>query len=138
MTKKEEHEAVDEKELSVAGGAGSEYGNIQIHNDVISMIALETAKKVPGVVELSGSFVDGIAGIIGKKDRGIKVEKENEDLISIDLTVILEFGVCIPEICHQLQASVKKSVEEMTGKDICAVNVTVSGIRSALEKKDEE
>ena len=130
-------DVVDTQELESTAVPSSEYGNIQIHDDVISMIAHEAAKKVPGVLELSGSFVDGIAGMIGKKDRGIKVEKENEDIRSIDLTVILEFGVSIPEICHQLQTSVKQTVEDMTGKDIYAVNVSVAGVRSSTPKNEE-
>jgi uncharacterized alkaline shock family protein YloU len=128
----------DTQDIAVAEIPGSQYGQIQIHDDVISMIAHETAKNVPGVVELSGSLVDGIAGMIGKKDRGIRVEKENEGVLSIDLTVVLEFGVSIPEICQQLQSTVKKAVEDMTGKDIYAVNVFVSGIRCAKERIDGE
>ncbi len=128
----------DTRDVAVTAAPSSEYGQIQIHDDVISMIAHETAKNVPGVVELSGSLVDGLAGIMGRKDRGIKVEKENEDVRSIDLTVVLEFGVCIPEICQQLQSSVKKAVEDMTGKDIYSVNIFVSGIRCAREKTDGE
>ena len=126
----------DPGEFAMAEPAGSQYGDIQIHNDVFSMIAHETAMKVPGVVELSGSLVDGIAGIMGKKDRGIRVEKENEDIRSINLTVVLEFGVCIPEICQQLQSTVKKSVEEMTGQDIYKVNVFVCGVRASKEKTE--
>lgn len=129
----------DTREMTVVETPGSNTGQIRIHDDVISMIAHETARKVPGVVELAGSLVDGIANMIGKKDRGgIKVEKENDDLLSIDLTVVLEFGVCIPEICQQLQASVKSAVEEMTGKDIYAVNVFVAGIRCSKDKDGEE
>jgi uncharacterized alkaline shock family protein YloU len=129
---------VDTQDFTVAETSGSQYGDIQIHNDVFSMIAHETATKVPGVVELSGSLVDGLAGIIGRKDKGIRVEQENENIRSINLTVVLEFGVCIPDICQQLQSTVKKAVEDMTGTDIYKVNVFVAGIRSSVAKKVEE
>ena len=130
---------VDPQEFSVAERSGSEYGQINIHNNVIAIIAHETAKKMPGVVELQGSLADGIAGMIGKrqKDKGIRIEKENEELLTIDLTVVLEYGVCIPEICVQLQASVKEAVENMTGKKVYAVNVVVQGIRSSGNKSEE-
>lgn len=127
MTEKIEDLELASSELVIVDG----HGTIQIHDDVISMIANETAKKVPGVLELSGSFVDGIAGIIGRRDKGIRVEKENEEIRAIELTVILEYGVCIPTVCHQLQSAVKASVEEMTGKDIYAVNVSVAGVRAS-------
>ncbi|HEY5621877.1 MAG TPA: Asp23/Gls24 family envelope stress response protein [Pontiella sp.] len=128
----------DTHEITVAAEtSGSEYGQIRINNNVIAIIAHETAKKVPGVVELQGSLADDLAGIIGKrtKDKGIRVEHENEELLSIDLAVVLEFGVKIPDICVQLQAAVKESVEEMTGQQVYAVNVVVQGIRGTTESK---
>ena len=129
---------VDTQDLSVTESTGSGYGQISINNNVIAIIAHETAKKMPGVVELQGSLADDLAGIIGKKskDKGIRVEKENEELLTIDLTVVLEFGVRIPEICVQLQAAVKDAVEDMTGQQVYAVNVVVQGIRNTHEKTE--
>ena len=119
--------------------SNSEHGTIAIHDSVITMIAQETARKVPGVLELSGSFVDGIAGIIGKKDRsGIRVEKENEEIRAIDLTVILEYGAHIPDICQQLQIAVKDAVEKMTGNKISAININVAGVRDTSDKKSKK
>ncbi len=129
----------DPQEFTVAETTGSEFGQIRINNNVIAIIAHETAKKVPGVVELQGSLADDLAGMIGKrsKDKGIRVEKESEELLTIDLAVVLEFGVRIPDICVQLQEAVKQSVEDMTGQHVYAVNVVVQGIRSTGEKKAE-
>lgn len=124
------------KEVAVLENQTCE-GQIQIHNDVFSMIAHETAMKVPGVVELSGTLGDAIAGVMGKKDRGIRVEKENEDVRSINLTVVIEYGICIPEICQQLQTMVKKAVEEMTGQLIYKVNVFVAGVRVVKSKNED-
>ncbi|MEN7973416.1 MAG: Asp23/Gls24 family envelope stress response protein [Verrucomicrobiota bacterium] len=131
---------VDTQEFAVAEASESGYGQISINNNVIAIIAHETAKKVPGVVELQGSLADDLAGIIGKKskDKGIRVEKESEEHLSIDLTVVLEFGVRIPDICVQLQSAVKDAVEEMTGQQVFAVNVVVQGIRNSGEKIEGE
>jgi uncharacterized alkaline shock family protein YloU len=128
----------DPHDLAVVEATGSGYGQIRINNNVIAIIAHETAKRMPGVVELQGSLADGIAGMMGKKpkDKGIRVEKENEELLTIDLTVVLEFGVRIPEICVQLQAAVKSAVEDMTGQQVYAVNVLVQGIRNTHEKPE--
>ena len=138
MTDQAGNAVVDTQDLSVMESTGSSYGQISINNNVIAIIAHETAKKMPGVVELQGSLADDLAGMIGKKskDKGIRVEKENEELLTIDLTVVLEFGVCIPEICVQLQAAVKDAVEDMTGQQVYAVNVVVQGIRNTHEKTE--
>ena len=130
----------DTRDLVKENQSKEEYGKIQINNNVIAVIAHETAGKVHGVVELHGSLTDGIAEMIGKKskDRGIRIEKENEEFLTIDLSVVIEFGVNIPDVCVKLQSAVKKAVEEMTGQKIFAVNVVVQGIRSKNELAKEE
>jgi uncharacterized alkaline shock family protein YloU len=140
MTDQAGNAVADHRELSVTEASDSGYGQISINNNVIAIIAHETAKKMPGVVELQGSLADDLAGIMGKKskDKGIRVEKENEELLTIDLAVVLEYGVCIPEICVQLQSAVKTAVEDMTGQPVYAVNIVVQGIRNSGEKSDGE
>jgi len=140
MKDQEASSVVDTLELSVTEPTGSEFGDIRISNSVIAIIAHETAKNMPGVVELQGSLADDLAGIIGKKskDKGIFIEKETEELLTINLTVVLEFGVRIPEICVQLQSAIKEAIEVMTGQNVYKVNVTVKGIRNTNEKKNGE
>ncbi|MFA5688680.1 MAG: Asp23/Gls24 family envelope stress response protein [Kiritimatiellales bacterium] len=106
-------------------------GSVRIHNNVISVIAAEAAARVPGVVELSGTLVDELADMIGKKsrDRGIRVAVESENSIVIELTVVLEFGINIPDTCAKLQTEVKDAVENMTGKNVQSVNISVQSIR---------
>ncbi len=140
MTDQAGSAVADTRDLSVVESTGSGYGQININNNVIAVIAHETAKRMPGVVELQGSLADGIAGMIGKKskDKGIRIGKENEELLTIDLTVVLEFGVRIPEVCVQLQSAIKDAVEDMTGQKVYAVNVVVQGIRNTTGKKEGE
>lgn len=122
-----------------AKGDDAGLGSVRIHNNVISVIAHEAADRVPGVVELSGTLVDGLADIIGKRsrDRGIRVAVESENTITVELTVVLEYGVNIPETCGNLQAEVRQSVENMTGKKVQAVNVSVQSIRRTVSKPAE-
>ncbi len=123
-------------------GESSELGAITIHHGVIAVIARIAALKVPGVVEMSGSFTDGLAGLIGKSssDRGIRVEADAQG-VSLDLHVVIEYGVKIPPAAWQVQSEVRRSVEELTGKRVKAVNVIIQGVRSpggaGLEKGGE-
>ena len=109
---------------------GTDLGAIHIHNNVISIIARLTALKVPGVVEMIGSFVDGLAGMIGKKtnDRGIRVDVV-DNMVTIELHVVLEYGVRIPQVAWQLQNDIRQAVEQMTGKSVKTVNVVVQSVR---------
>jgi len=115
---------------------GTDLGAIQIHNNVIAIIARLSALKVPGVVEMSGSIVDGIAGMIGKKslDRGIRVDLD-DNTVTVELHVVLEYGVRIPQVAWQLQNEVRQAVGQMTGKNVRAVNVVVQSVRLPDENK---
>lgn len=115
-------------------------GSVRIHNNVISVIAHEAADRVPGVLELSGTLVDGLADMIGKRsrDRGIRVAVESENTLVVELAVVLEYGVNIPQTCGMLQNEVRVSIEEMTGKKVQAVNVSVQGIRRSSNESSEE
>ena len=110
-------------------------GAVEIHNNVIAVIAHEAASRVPGVVELSGTFVDELADIIGKRprDRGVRVAVDSENAMVVKLTAVLEYGVYIPEVCGKLQLEVRKSIEEMTGKKVQAVNISVQSIRRSVK-----
>jgi uncharacterized alkaline shock family protein YloU len=121
----------DHPELSAEHVENSnELGTVQIHNSVIAAIARVAALKVAGVLELSGGLVDGLAGMIGKKsgDRGIRVEFE-ENSVSLEMHVVIAFGVRIPHVAWQIQTEVRKAVEQMTGKPVKAVNVVIQSVR---------
>ena len=109
---------------------GADLGAVQIHNNVIATIARLAALKVPGVAEMSGTFVEGLAGMIGKPvvDRGIKVDFE-ENQVVIELHVVIDFGVRIPQVAWKIQNEVRQAVEQMTGKSVKAVNVIVQALK---------
>lgn len=112
------------------GEEGTELGAIRIHNSVIAAIARLAALKVPGVVEMSGSFAEGLASMMSKSsfDRGIKVDMEDQK-ISLDLHIVIAFGIRIPQVAWRIQNDVRKAIEDMTGKKIGQINVIVQGVK---------
>ena len=79
-------------EINVDNEQGGE--GIRIANDVIAAIANKAASEVPGVFSMSG----GISDVFGKKmSRGIKVDN-GEKSTKIDVNIIVEKGVRIPDI----------------------------------------
>lgn len=115
----EEENKLEEIKVENADGEG-----IRIANDVIAAIANKAASEVPGVYSMSG----GISDVFGKKmSRGIKVDA-GEKNTKIDVNIIVEYGVRIPDIAFEIQNRVKKAVESMTGLDVLEVNVHVQGV----------
>lgn len=113
---------------------------IKIADDVVAVIAGKAVTEVQGVYEMSGGFAGGIGEVLsGKKNlaKGIKVIVTEKDA-KIDVNIIVEYGVRIPEIAFEIQTKVKKAVETMTGLKVTEVNVHVQGVNTNIDKKDSE
>ena len=80
----------------------------------------------------------GIADFLARKSpsKGIKIETSG-DQIAVEVAIIVEYGVSIPEIASEIQTRVRKAITEMTGKFVSAVNISVQGIRTKLEKHEK-
>ena len=104
--------------------------NIKISDDVVSVIAGVAVSEVPGVAQMSGGFAGGISEVLsGKKNlsKGIKVETGEKET-KIDVNIIVEYGVRIPDVAFEIQNKVKKAVESMTGLKVVEVNVHIQGV----------
>ena len=111
-----------------------ELGNIHIAEEVLASIAGAAAVEVAGVSGLSANFSSDIAELLGKKNQGKGVHiRVEEDKISVDVSVLMAYGHTIPEVGKAVQDNIKNAMESMTGLEVAAVNVAVSGI--AFEKK---
>ena len=71
----------------------------------------------------------------GKKNlaKGIKVEVGEKET-KIDVNIIVEYGVRIPDVAFEIQNRVKKAVETMTGLKVIEVNVHVQGVSTETEE----
>ena len=106
--------------------------NIEISDDVVAVIAGVAVSEVPGVAEMSGGFAGGISEVLsGKKNlsKGIKVES-SEKQTKIDVNIIVEYGIRIPDVAFEIQNRVKKAVESMTGLKVTQINVNVQGVNT--------
>lgn len=118
----------------------TESKGIQIANDVISTIAGKAVSEVKGVAGMAGGFAGGISEVLsGKKNlsKGIKADI-NENEAKIDVNIIVEYGVRIPDVAFEIQNRVKKAIETMTGLKVTSVNVHVQGVSMAEEKNEKE
>ncbi|MCM0650371.1 Asp23/Gls24 family envelope stress response protein [Clostridium swellfunianum] len=112
-------------------------GIVKISDEVVGVIAGLAATEIKGVIGMSANLVGGITQILtGKKNlsKGVKVNV-GENSATIDLFVVIEYGVKIPEVAKMVQDSVKRTVETMTGLVVSAVNVHVQNV--AIPKLDE-
>lgn len=110
-------------------------GIIKISDEVVSVIAGIAASEIGGVYEFTSSVTSNIFPI-GKKSAGksVKVNVDGNDAV-IDISILVAYGVKIPEVVTQVQENVKKTVEVMTGLKVSSVNINVNNIVIPKEEK---
>jgi uncharacterized alkaline shock family protein YloU len=112
----------------------NESGSINYSNDVLAKIAALATQEVEGVAGTSGG---SLSDMLGVKNRGIRVELESQT-VSFDLNIVIEYGKKLHEVSKNVQDNVKKSIENMTGLKVEAVNVNVHSLQMEKEKPQEE
>lgn len=123
----------------VFDSVNNELGIIKISEEVVSIIAGLAATEIKGVAGMSGGFVGGIAEKLGMKNlsKGVKVAVGEKEA-AVDLFIIVDYGVKIPDVAWQIQENVKKAIETMTGLTVVEVNINVQGVDMGKEPKEEE
>lgn len=108
----------------------------KISNQALQSIVKLAISETEGV-SLAGGILGTLSEHLGRftKGRSLNVEVvEGEALIGIRLVV--EYGLAIPEVVHQVQFKVKAAVESMTGLRVQSVNVLVEGINFPSPKEE--
>jgi uncharacterized alkaline shock family protein YloU len=115
-----------------------EIGQIQIADEVIAIIAGLAATEVEGLAGMTENFANGLAEILGRKNlaKGVKVKVMDQE-VSIDLSVVIQFGHKVPEIATAVQKRVKNAVETMTGLSVAEVNLHITGVHFEKNKSSE-
>lgn len=120
-------------------------GKINISIETIeSMVSLNLA-NVKGLVGSKKTIVkeitDMLIGKINKKNntpRNIKVEIKDNNIF-IDLSIIIKYGVRIPDIAWDIQNRIKEDLIKKIDSDAREINIHIQGIqfpKKAQSRKD--
>lgn len=120
-------------------GTGEEnlVDSLKISEEVIAAIAGLAAHQVEGIAGMSGTLVEDIGAIIGRKSfsKGVRVSRADGE-VALDLYLNVKYGARIPEVAFKVQENVKKSVEGMTDLKVTEVNIHVRGVVFPGEEKE--
>lgn len=116
----------------------TELGVVKIADEVVSIIAGIAAAEIEGVASMSGGIGGGIAEVLGRRQhsKGVKVEVGEEET-KIEIFIMVNYGVRIPDVAWDIQESVKKAVETMTGLRVAYVNIHVQGVHFPKDEEEE-
>ncbi|GAB3052212.1 Asp23/Gls24 family envelope stress response protein [Virgibacillus ainsalahensis] len=105
-------------------------GTVEIAPEVIEIIAGLASSEVEGLFAMRGNFASGVAERFGKTahNKGVKVELSDNGIV-IDLYVILNFGVSIPQVAQDIQSTIRQTLKTMTALEIDEINIHVVGIQ---------
>ena len=110
-------------------------GKIEVLPNAIHSIAVQAVYECYGVVGIASPRLrNGQAVLLTdeQSNQGVEVRLVNDQII-LEVYVVLEYGLRISEIAHNIMSSVKYSTEKMLGVPVAQVNVNVQGLRQ--EKK---
>ena len=112
------------------GTLDTHLGNVSINNNVIAEYAGNVALECYGVAGMAQiNVAEGGASIL-KRDsmsKGISVSLDNNKL-TINLHIIVAFGVSITAVANNVMSEVKYNVEQFAGLDVEKVNVFIEGV----------
>ncbi|MFE4957064.1 Asp23/Gls24 family envelope stress response protein [Streptomyces sp. NPDC056653] len=132
--------ATSAPESSPAQASGQ--GSTTIADVVVQKIAGLAAREVPGVYELGGGAARAFGAVKGRipgasasAGQGVSVEVGQKQA-AVDLQILVEYGVSIPELAKDIRNNVIDSVEQMTGLEVVEVNINVNDVHIAADDSD--
>ena len=112
-------------------------GEVQIAEEVITIIAGLAATEVEGVCSMGGNITKELVSRLGMKNlsKGVRIEVDEEDKVQVYVTINIAYGYAIPEVSGKVQERIKSAIENMTGLEVSSVNVRIADVdmKSAVE-----
>ena len=100
-------------------------GRISISSDAIAQIVAETVRESYGVVAMAGP-----KWLPARSTRGIEIGRDG-DAVTVDVHVVVEYGLNLAEVGNSLRARVGYEVERLTKLPVAAVEVHIDDVKES-------
>ncbi len=110
----------------------TDIGKITVSEDIIATLAGYAAIENYGIIGMCARTAgDAFVELFGKDSmqKGVKVEKIDDNQVDITLHVALQYGVSLPAVSENTKKNVKYRIEDLTGVSVRNVNIFVESIR---------
>lgn len=113
-------------------------GSVSFATDVVATIAGLAVTEVEGVASMA-SQGGGLVDMFSRKNsrnftKGVRIDLDGNK-VTVDITIVVEYGSPVPDVARSIQENVKKAVETMSGLDVRSVDVHVSGVSFEREQR---
>jgi uncharacterized alkaline shock family protein YloU len=116
----------------------TEMGTVEVSPLAVASIASEAVLESYGVVGMaSKNLRDGLVYLLARSasHRGVDVHASGGQ-ITVDVYVIIQYGVRISEVARNVMSVVKFRIEKALGMPVVRVNVHVQGLRVSAEAEE--
>jgi len=106
-------------------------GKVTIAPDVLITIARLSALSVPGVARMSSTPV-AVDRLFQRhpNNEGVRIEVRQHAVV-VDLHIVVNHTSNVRDVSRAVQTEVARAVQDMTGMQVLAVNVTVDDVAFA-------
>ncbi len=109
-------------------------GSIQIHKKAIADIAVSALAELDGVALMPADLIFKAKELLGYRAYpGISVSVDKNNQVSIELKVMIRYGISVHDIGRQIQETVRTAVERTVDLSLKDVHVNIHGIERGKE-----
>ena len=108
---------------------------LRLPDEVVTVIAGLAATEVEGVASMEGNITNELVSKLGVKNlsKGVKITVL-EGVVTVDLTLNIEFGKNILEVSKKVQDKVKSSIEKYDRPGSSRCNIRIAGVDMENDK----
>ena len=125
--------------IAISNGQDAK-GTVQVTNNVIAAIIKKYALSVDGVLRTAPqSLRDGFSNMLSRRsyESSIIIELADDGAV-ITMSLILRFGVSIPEVTKNIQDILFEKIPALSGYKVSKVNVNVIDLEEEEPVEEEE
>ena len=105
------------------------FGSIQVHKEAIADLTFSAISEIKGVSLVPKGPKDSFLEFFGKKRySGIKVGIDKDSQVSIQIKILVRYGMNIPLVGRQVQEAVRAAIEKTADINIKDIDVNVCGV----------
>ena len=111
-------------------------GQIKISPHILCSCIATIVNEFEGIIsidkESSEKTLDILSRDIATTD-GVRITKKDDNVV-IDIYVVVEYGVKIPQLAWELQKKIQSEIKDMTGVEVEDINIHIEGVGISSEK----
>ena len=137
---RERNEEKKKEETTPRGPLQTAHGVTTIAENVVAKIAGMAAREVPGVYDMGNAVRRAFSAVTDRIPNaqtnvagGISVQK-GETQTAIDVTVVVEYGYSIINVCNDIRSNIIDQIEGTTGLEVVEVNIDVTDVHLPEEE----